>query len=71
VGEFWLVHQSGSFLKLHNDGSIESSAGTWTHHGDLHVSGNVYDNHGSLAQLRGHYNQHVHPPQGNPPQPTD
>ncbi|MHA3052536.1 hypothetical protein [Acinetobacter sp. ANC 4640] len=25
-GEFWLVHQSGSMLKFHNDGSVEVSA---------------------------------------------
>lgn len=25
-GEFWLVHKSGSFLKFHNDGSIEVHA---------------------------------------------
>lgn len=25
-GEFWLVHQAGGFVKLHNDGSIEINA---------------------------------------------
>lgn len=25
-GEYWIVHKSGSFLKMHNDGSIEISA---------------------------------------------
>ena len=54
AGEFWLVHRSGSFLKLANDGTVQVN-------GDLHVAGNVYDAHGSLAQLRGHYNQHTHP----------
>jgi hypothetical protein len=71
VGEFWLIHQSGSFIKLHNDGSIESKAPTWTHSGDLHVTGNVYDSHNSLADLRTHYNEHVHPPSTTPPTPTD
>jgi hypothetical protein len=71
VGEFWLVHKTGSFLKLHNDGSIESSAARWNHTGDLHVSGDVYDKHGSMAALRGHYNMHVHPPENAGPQPTD
>jgi hypothetical protein len=71
VGEFWVVHRSGSFLKLCNDGSIQSSAGTWTHTGDLVVTGNVSDYHGSLAQLRGHYNEHVHPPSDTPPTPAD
>jgi phage baseplate assembly protein gpV len=64
-GEFWLVHRSGSFLKLANDGSVRVS-------GDLHVSGDVFDRHGSLAQLRGHYNQHTHPGSaGTPPSPQD
>lgn len=71
VGEFWLVHKTGSFLKFLNDGSIASSAGTWTHAGDMHVTGAVFDGHGSLAQLRGHYNEHVHPPQSAPPSPID
>jgi len=71
VGELWLQHKSGSFLKLHNDGSIESQAGTWTHHGDLHVTGNVFDSHNSLADLRTHYNEHVHPPSNTPPSPAD
>ena len=52
-GEFWLVHQSGSFLKLCNDGTIRMS-------GDLHVAGDVYDQHGPLSGLRGHYNAHTH-----------
>lgn len=71
VGELWMVHQSGSYLKLQNDGSIASSAGTWSHHGSLQVSGDVSDNHGSLASLRGHYNEHVHAPGDTPPSPID
>jgi hypothetical protein len=71
VGELWLQHKTGSFLKLHNDGSIESSASVWTHSGDFRVSGDVFDSHGSLAQLRGHYNEHVHPPSNAGPEPTD
>lgn len=71
VGEFWLVHQSGSFIKLHNDGSIESAGGIWRHTGDLHVSGDVFDNHGSLSALRGHYNAHGHPPSTTEPVPQD
>jgi phage gp45-like len=53
AGELWLVHQSGSFLKLCNDGTIQMS-------GDLHVQGDVYDQHGALSGLRGHYNSHTH-----------
>src|ERR1700761_7351655 len=50
-GEIWLVHQSGSFLKLQNDGTVQIN-------GDLHVSGDVYDRHGSLDRLRQHYDVH-------------
>ena len=28
AGEWWLVHQSGSLLKFHNDGSVEMQAAT-------------------------------------------
>ena len=52
-GEFWLVHQSGSFFKLSNDGTIRIN-------GDLHVSGDVYDRKGSLSDLRTSYNSHTH-----------
>ena len=55
-GEFWLIHRSGSFIKLLNDGTIQVK-------GDLHVAGDVYDSHGALGALRQHYNEHVHPPQ--------
>lgn len=58
VGELWLTHQSGSYMRLLNDGTIAMK-------GDLHVDGDVYDRHGSLAALRGHYNEHRHAdPQG-------
>jgi hypothetical protein len=71
TGEFWLIHQSGCFLKLHNDGSIESQGSTWAHSGDLHVSGDVYDGYGPLSGLRAHYNEHTHLPSEIPPTPTD
>ena len=68
VGELWLTHQSGSYVRLLNNGTISMR-------GDLHVDGDVYDRHGSLAALRGHYNQHQHGvPQGGTtttPQPQD
>lgn len=67
-GEFWLVHQSGSFLKLCNDGTIRMN-------GDLHVQGDVYDQHGPLSGLRTHYNAHTHSVQPNEttstPSPVD
>lgn len=53
VGELWLVHKTGSFIKLQNDGTIHIQ-------GDLHVAGDVYDRQGALSRLRGHYNEHTH-----------
>jgi phage baseplate assembly protein gpV len=53
VGELWLVHASGSFVKLVGDGTIRIQ-------GDLHVQGDVYDSHGSLDRLRRAYNGHDH-----------
>ena len=65
VGELWLTHKSGSYLRLLNDGTISMK-------GDLHVTGDVYDRHGSVAQLRSHYNQHKHSvPQGGVTGPAD
>ena len=64
TGEFWLVHQSGSFFKLLNDGTVQIK-------GDLHVTGDVYDQHGPMSQLRAHYNAHVHPPQTSKPSLQD
>jgi phage baseplate assembly protein gpV len=65
AGEFWLVHSTGSSLKLQNDGTVHingpvSISGTVTVTGDLHATGNVYDQHNSLAGLRAHYNMHTH-----------
>lgn len=58
-GEFWLVHESGAFFKLTNDGkctfsdahgasvalngdgTITSAASTWSHTGDVNVTGKV------------------------------
>jgi hypothetical protein len=57
VGELWLVHGSGSFIKLQNDGTVQV-------HGDLHVAGDVYDKQGPLSRLRNHYNAHTHSPNG-------
>ncbi len=64
-GELWLVHSSGSFLKLLNTGTVAISGpvlvtGSVTVTGDLHVSGNVYDGKNSLADLRSHYDVHTH-----------
>lgn len=48
-GEFWLVHQSGSLMKFHNDGTVElhantainSSAPVWNHTGPVNITGDV------------------------------
>ena len=40
-GELWLVHKSGSFLKLTNDGLVSGNAKTWVLTGDVHVTGSV------------------------------
>lgn len=59
VGELWLTHQSGTSLRLLNDGTVRIT-------GDLHVDGNLYvsrdvaDGHGALSSLRDHYNAHTH-----------
>lgn len=49
-GEFWLVHANGQFIKLCNNGTIESS-GTWNHTGDFHASGAVISGFGSADQV--------------------
>jgi phage baseplate assembly protein gpV len=64
-GELWLCHRSGSGLRLRNDGTVMII-------GDLHVTGDIYDSHGAVSQLRGHYNAHRHAdPQGDVTGPPD
>lgn len=53
IGELWLVHSSGSYIKLLNDGTVRIG-------GDLHVAGDVYDAEGPMSRLRGHYDAHTH-----------
>jgi hypothetical protein len=52
-GEVTLTHVSGCSIRLLNSGIVSIT-------GDLHVSGDVYDGHGSLGKLRNDYNIHVH-----------
>jgi len=65
-GELWIVHASGSFLKLRSDGSIGGQATQFELQGNLVVtgniaaSGNVQDSHGTLEQLRSVYDSHTH-----------
>jgi len=53
IGEISLTHQSGCSIRLLNSGIVAVQ-------GDLHVTGDVYDTHGSLSKLRGDYNSHIH-----------
>ena len=69
-GEFWLVHASGSFVKLLNDGTIQLHGNVLVA-GDLHVAGDVSDSHGKLSNLRAHYNSHTHPGSNTRPNPQD
>jgi len=68
AGELWLQHQTGSFIKLLNDGTISLQASQVNVTGNLVVSGNVSDQngaHGTVAALRQAHDQHVHDvPQG-------
>jgi phage baseplate assembly protein gpV len=69
-GELWLVHQAGSYLKLHNDGTVEGKATIWNLTGAIQLtgslvaSGDISDQggaHGTLGNLRTIYDEHVHP----------
>lgn len=51
--ELWLVHHTGSFIKLIEDGTIQMK-------GDLHVDGEIFDKHGSVDRLRQNYSTHAH-----------
>jgi uncharacterized protein involved in type VI secretion and phage assembly len=68
AGELWLQHQSGSFLKLHSDGTIALQAAVVNVTGNLVVSGDIADQngaHGTLAALRNAHDAHTHAvPQG-------
>jgi len=65
-GELWMVHASGSFLKLLSDGSISGMATKFSLQGNLQVTGNivatgeVQDGVGTLGQLRSIYDSHTH-----------
>lgn len=61
AGGVALYDPSGSYIKLLNDGNIQS-AGTWVHDGDFLASGDVGDADGAhtLATMRTTYNAHRH-----------
>ena len=52
-GELTIKHQSGCSIRLLNSGIIAME-------GDLHVTGDVFDRHGSLSKLRNDFNGHLH-----------
>jgi phage baseplate assembly protein gpV len=68
AGELWMQHQTGSCVKLLNDGTITLQAATVNVIGNLIVSGDISDRggaHGTLAALRNAYDEHTHTdPQG-------
>jgi len=68
AGELWLRHQTGSFMKLLNDGTISLQASQVNVTGNLVVSGDISDQNGArgtVAALRLAHDQHVHVvPQG-------
>jgi phage baseplate assembly protein V len=64
VGELWLQHQSGSFIRLLNNGTIAIEAALVNVAGNLMVSGDISDqngSHGTLAALRNAHDGHTHP----------
>lgn len=75
VGEAWLCHQSGSILKICNDGTIQMNAKTVNITGNLIVSGDISDQngaYGAVSNLRNTYNQHEHEsPNGTTSKPLE
>jgi phage baseplate assembly protein gpV len=53
AGELWLMHASGSCIKLMNDGTVRIV-------GDLHVDGEVYDRRGAMSEIRSVHDRHTH-----------
>jgi len=63
AGELWLSHQSGSYIKLLNDGTINLQASVVNVAGNLVVTGDISDQNGangSLRTLRQAYDTHTH-----------
>jgi phage baseplate assembly protein gpV len=63
AGELWLQHESGSFVKLHNDGSISLQAPQVNVTGNLVVTGDISDQngaHGTVGAFRNAYDAHTH-----------
>jgi phage baseplate assembly protein V len=45
---------------VNGDSDGNGGKAQWNLHADVHVNGDVFDAHGAVSQLRGHYNQHIH-----------
>jgi phage baseplate assembly protein gpV len=60
-GEFWLVHSTGSFIKLTNDGNIESQAPIWKHTGSLEVTGGITAGFGTSDSVTLQHHTHDQP----------
>jgi len=71
-GEIWIVHETGSFVKLLTDGTI-ASKGTWNHDGDINATGEVTRGSGTSDSVTLGKHTHNQPPDsgGNTQQPTD
>jgi phage baseplate assembly protein V len=52
VGELWLVHANGAFIKLANDGTIRTQ-------GDIHHTGNLFVTGDIVAEQDIHANQNI------------
>jgi hypothetical protein len=63
-GEFWLVHESGSYIKLTNDGNISISAAI-VNLGDISAGNLQKLLNASAANV---FNNHTHPGNGEPPE---
>ena len=73
AGEFWLVHKTGSYFKMTNDGNIQSQAPIWTHTGAFHATGEVIRGWGTADQvtLGGHTHDQPNDSAGDGEAPTD
>lgn len=57
-GELWLVHQSGAYIKLANDGTIRTQ-GDIHHTGNLFVTGDIQSDQNISATLDIHADQNI------------
>lgn len=62
-GEIFMIHKTGSYVKLKEDGKVYSK-GEWLHDGDFKATGDILDRSGSntatVEMLRDAHNGHNH-----------